>query len=502
MAGRFTAEEIGKATRGSFDPRFGSPAAAPAPAPASVSTDTRTIAAGEIFFALAGENYDAHDHLTDAAARGASLLVVSEPAKIPASFRGTACVVADTLRAYQDLAAYYRSKADPHVIAVTGSVGKTTLKDMIACLVKDDFRTVATQGNFNNQIGLPKTILGMPADTEVLVLEMGMGGPGEIGRLAEIAKPTAAAITNIGVSHRECFDSDEGILLEKLAVASQMGAGCRLAIDRENHWPLTLRARTDSAARGYELIEVSPKLANGAGGSAAYSYGPVHFDTEAAAASFEIERGETAVRFLVPVPGDYAAASAALACATVAHLGIDLADAAAALKNLARTPHRLQTIRKDGILVIDDTYNASPDSMRSGLTFLKSVPAARRIAVLADMKELGAASASLHRSLGHEIGADLAAGRIARLVCLGEMARAIAEGAAEMAGPKPDAGEDLRDNIRVYGDGNQEKLIADLLLEKESGDAYLVKGSHSMHMEIVAAALLGSGGQDGQGTEA
>jgi UDP-N-acetylmuramoyl-tripeptide--D-alanyl-D-alanine ligase len=367
---------------------------------------------------------------------------------------------------------------------------------MITCLVKDDFHTVATKGNFNNQVGLPKTILEMPEDTEVLVLEMGMGGPGEIGRLAEIARPDAAAITNIGLSHRECFDSDEGIMLEKLAVASGMGEGCRLAIDRENHWPLTQRARADSKARGYRLIEVSPKMANGAGGDAAYYYGPVRFDIEAAAASFEIESGEMAERFLVPVPGDYAAASAALACAAVSRLGIDLAGAAMALKNLTRTPHRLQTVRKDGIVVIDDTYNASPDSMRSGLTFLKSVPAARRIAVLADMKELGAASASLHRSLGHEIGADLAAGRITRLVCIGEMARAIAEGAAETSGSKPEAGDDARDDIRVYGDGDQEKLIADLLADRKPGDAYLVKGSHSMHMEIVANALLG------QGTEA
>ncbi|MDR0874675.1 MAG: UDP-N-acetylmuramoyl-tripeptide--D-alanyl-D-alanine ligase [Clostridiales Family XIII bacterium] len=494
MAGLFTAEEIIDKIGGSVDMRFGSPAMAQTPAP--VSTDTRELSGGEIFFALIGENHDAHDHLEEAAAKGAAVLVVSDGSRVkpgmtvgtPGMTVGTpggpvVIVVEDTLRAYQDLAAYYRSKVDPYVIAVTGSVGKTTLKDMIACIVKDDFHTVATQGNFNNQIGLPKTILGMSADTEALVLEMGMGGPGEIGRLAQIAGPDVAAITNIGISHRECFDSDDGIMLEKLAAASQMGEGGRLVIDRENHWPLTQRARADSKARGYRLIEVAPK--GRTGGDADYYYGPVRFDTESAAASFEIESGEMAERFLVPVPGDYAAATSALACAAVARLGIDLAGAAAALKNLARTPHRLQTIRKDGILVIDDTYNASPDSCRSGLIFLKSAEASRRIAVLADMNELGPDSEALHRSLGSEIGADLSAGRIDSLVCFGEKARAIAAGAGEIAGT---------DHIRVCPD--REEMIAALLAGKTPGDAYLVKGSHSMHMEIVANALIE------QGTEA
>jgi UDP-N-acetylmuramoyl-tripeptide--D-alanyl-D-alanine ligase len=486
MAGHFTAEEIIGKIGGTVDPRFGLPAMAQTPAP--VSTDTRDLSGGEIFFALTGENHDAHDHLGEAAAKGAQVLVVSDSSKVSLLNQPVpvVIVVEDTLRAYQDLAAYYRSKVDPYVIAVTGSVGKTTLKDMIACLVRDDFHTVATQGNFNNQIGLPKTILGMPGDTEVLVLEMGMGGPGEIGRLAQIARPAAAAITNIGVSHRECFDSDDGIMLEKLAIASQMSEGCMLVIDRENHWPLTQRARADSKARGYRLIEVSPKSpADRNAGSADYYYGPVCFDTDAAATSFEIESGEMAERFFVPVPGDYAAASAALACAAVARLGIDLACAAMALKKIARTPHRLQPIRKDDILVIDDTYNASPDSCQSGLTFLKSVAASRRIAVLADMNELGSDSEALHRSLGRGIGADLSAGRIDRLICFGEKARAIAAGAGEIAG---------MEQICVCSD--QEEMIAALLADKTPGDAYLVKGSHSMHMEIVANALLG------QGTEA
>lgn len=536
MAGRFTAAEVCAGVHGSFDPRFSWPEAIASPgAPAAkqlsvpVSTDTRTLSDGEIFFAFSGGNFDAHDHLDEAAAKGASVLVISAPEKIPAEltavFRGSVILVGDTLRAYQDLAAYYRNKIDPYVIAVTGSVGKTTLKDMIACLVKDKYRTAATQGNYNNQIGVPKTILDMPEDTEVLVLELGMGGPGEIVRLAEIARPDAAAITNIGLSHRECFDSDEGVMLEKLAIASQMSEGDLLAIDRENHPPLTQRARAKSEVHGYRLLEVSAKRScrdsdhgqdqDPALRDADYSYGTVHIEADTAEASFEIEsggndgndkNGAVTARFLVPVPGDYAAVQAALACAAVSRLGIGLTEAAAALRELARTPHRLQLIQKDGILVIDDTYNASPDSMHSGLMFLTSVPALRRIAVLADMKELGPESESLHRALGREIGTGLSAGQINVLVCYGEKARAIAEGAAETSearGTKETKGQVLclagSRQIRIYE--NQEEMIADLLAGMETGDVYLVKGSHSMHMEAVANALLGQDGQGGQETE-
>ena len=483
MSGYFKAEEILRSTGGSFDPRFAVPdAGQPA---VSVSTDTRSIEPGEGFFAFAGEKYDAHDHLNEAVEKDASILVVADPTKTPAGYSGVVIIVEDTLRAYQDLAAYYLDKVDPYVIAVTGSVGKTTLKDMIFCLVKDDLNTVATQENLNNQIGVPKTILGMPEDTEVLVLEMGMGGPGEIRRLAEIARPNTAAITNIGISHRECFDSDDGIMFEKLAIASQMKSGDRLVIDRENHEALTRHARADSDEKGYNLIEVSSKATDKAPCMADFCYGPVYFDSDALATSFEIESGDTAERFLVPVPGDYVAASSALACAAVAKLGVDLGTAVNGLKSLARTPHRLQPIKKDGILVIDDTYNASPDSMKSGLAFLKSVSASRRIAVLADMNELGPESDALHREIGRGIGKDIATGCMHSLICFGKKAAAIAEGAAETAGSEIVA----VGRIRAYDD--QTELIKLALEEKETGDAYLVKGSHSMHMEIVADALLG-----------
>ena len=483
MAGFFFVEEICQSTGGFLDSLFS--AQNIEQKAVSVSTDTRTIETDECFFAFAGEVYDAHDHLDEAINKGASILVVSDKTKVPAEYRGSVIVVPDTLRAYQDLSAYYRDKVDPYVIAVTGSVGKTTVKDMVYCLLKDDFNTVATKGNLNNQIGVAKTILDMPIDTEVLVLEMGMGGPGEIRRLAEIARPDVGVITNIGISHRECFDSDDGIMFEKLTIAAQMKEGDRLVIDRGNNESLTKHALIDSEEKGYRLIEVSAKATEFESCTADFCFGAVHFDPETLASSFEIENKDMAERFFVQVPGNYVAASSALACAAVSRLGVSLATAVTELKKLTRTPHRLQPIQNDGILVIDDTYNASPDSMKSGLAFLRSVPATRRIAVLADMKELGPESDILHFDLGKEIGKDILEGSINELICYGEKAAAIAKGAIETIDSEVVTG----DCIHTYTD--QAELIRYTTEGKKYGDAYLVKGSHSMHMEDVAKALLG-----------
>jgi UDP-N-acetylmuramoyl-tripeptide--D-alanyl-D-alanine ligase len=427
-----------------------------------ISTDTRTLVAGDVFFALVGEKHDAHDHLPEAAEKGAAILVVQGERQAPRNFGGVLAVVADTTRAYQDLAAYYRMQIDPVVIAVTGSVGKTTLKDMIACICAETCNTVCTQGNFNNQIGVPKTILEMPENTETLVLEMGMEWPGEIRRLAEIARPDVAVITNIGLSHREHFDDDEGIRRAKFEIVSFFGAGNMLVIDQENDPALLRAAKTDSSEKGYGLLTASRESGDFSVSGARY--------TEDGRMVFAIEHGEDSEQFSLPVPGAYAAVSAAMACAAVSRFGVSLGRASQALKELVVTPHRLQTIRREGVLVIDDTYNASPDSARSGLDFLRSVPGRRKIAVLADMNELGAESERLHQELG-AVAKDFGFGAV---YTYGDKARAIAEGAQQSG-------------LWFH---NKEELIHRLLEQRQEGDVYYVKGSRSMKMEDVAEALL------------
>ena len=520
MAARFSIEDILEATGGALAGRGDSPMAL-----AGVSTDTRTLLCGEAFFALRGECHDAHDHLGEAAGKGAALLVVSDASKAPAGFTGAVIAVEDTLRAYQDLAAWYLRRLDPFVVAVTGSVGKTTLKDMIACILSEYARVHRTEGNLNNQVGLPRTILSADEGTEALVVEMGMERAGEIERLADIARPHVCAITNIGVSHRENFGSDDGILRAKYEIASFLGKGGALVINPAGSAGLEGLAAAGSRERGFKLLRVAEKGSDGEA-SACFTVSPVRVDeADAAVSLFEIEeraRGG-AVSFSVPMAGTYAGVSAAMAAAACARAGVSLADAARALKKLARTPHRLEPVRAGGILVIDDTYNASPDSARSGLEYLKSVPAKRRIAVLADMNELGAGSEALHRETGAaaiRAGADLvyAFGGKAELIAEGAAEAAAARGcgtpraasptetaaakeaaspagtAAAKAAASPTEAAAAKEaaaaqGVLWFGPERKAEMAAALRAEARDGDAVYVKGSRSMKMEEIVRAL-------------
>jgi len=448
---------------------------------AGVSTDTRTLKAGQAFFALIGENHDAHDHLNEAAAKGAALLVISDPGSAPAGFTGTALVVKDTLRAYQDLAAYYRKKVDPFVIAVTGSVGKTTTKDMIGCILSEHSRVHYTQGNLNNHIGLPRTILEMEEDTEILALEMGMSFKGEIERLCEIALPNVSVITNVGISHRENFDADDGILKAKYEIAAFLGEDGTLVIDSGGNAELEKLALEDGRVKGYELVRVA-SCGTDAAETAEYVVSKTRISEEDVGVTlFDIREaaGGKAVPFEIPLPGAYAGVSAALASAASARAGVKLADSATALKNLKRTAHRLDPIKAGGVLVIDDTYNASPDSARSGLEYLKNVSAKKRVAILADMNELGSDSEALHR----DVGASAVMMGVDSIYAYGEKARWIADGAEEAA-----RGKSLP-KIEYYGPDEKGKLTQGLRGEIMEGSAIYIKGSRAMKMEEVVAAL-------------
>ena len=473
MAANFTLGEIVLATDGVLTKTGNSDMSTQL---AGISTDTRTLGASEAFFALIGENYDAHDHLEEAAKKGAALLVVSDPAKAPSHYPGAVLTVQDTLRAYQDLAAYYRRRLNPLVIAITGSVGKTTLKDMIACILKGQARVCGTAGNLNNQVGLPRTILAADENAEVLVLEMGMAYAGDIKRLADIARPEVCVITNIGISHRENFDSDDGILRAKFEITSYLGNGGALVIDAAGDAGLAKLAAEGSRENGYKLVCVAARDA-GAAASADYIVSaPRICESDVLISEFDIteqKTGET-VHFAIPLPGTYAGVSAALAAAASACAGVSLADSAERLKALERTPHRLEPLRKGGILVIDDTYNASPDSAKSGLAWLAEVPAKRRIAVLADMNELGSASEAMHR----EVGMAAAGAGVDILYTFGDKAMRIAAGAQPCA-------------VHSFGPDEKEALIACLRKDLKEGDVIYIKGSRSMKMEEIARALTG-----------
>jgi len=489
MAPVFTLKELAIATGGVLRN-----AADPEMTVSGISTDTRTIVKGEAFFALIGENHDAHDHLSEAAGKGAALLAVSNTENVPKGFAGAVLSVSDTLLAYQSAASYYLKRFQPLVIAVTGSVGKTTLKDMIACILSGKVKTYCNQGNLNNQVGLPRTILETDEDIKALVLEMGLAAAGDIERLAGIARPKIAVITNIGVSHRENFDSDDGILKAKYEVAAFLGKGDALVIDSGGNEALARLAEEGSGEKGFKLLRVCARGSENEKNSD-YIVSKVRVSKDDAAVSlFEIEnrnRGP-AVPFRIPVPGPFAGISAALAAAVSAYAGnelgaeISLADSAAALALLKRTPHRLEPALKNGILVIDDTYNASPDSAKAGLLFLESTGAKRRVAVLADMNELGSSSEQLHESIGEAAvlaGCDM-------IFAYGAKAKAIADGAAKALDKKGGFSEE---KVFWYEAGDKEAMTERLTSVLKEGDAVYVKGSRSMKMEDVVKALLGAG---------
>jgi UDP-N-acetylmuramoyl-tripeptide--D-alanyl-D-alanine ligase len=430
-----------------------------------VSTDTREVGSGDAFFALQGENFDAHDFLNDAAEKGAGVLVVSDSAKVPAGYAGGVLLVSDTLRAYQDLAEYYKKMIGPYTIAVTGSIGKTTLKDMLLQIVSGSYRVVCTEKNYNNHIGVPMTIFNMEEDTQVLILEMGMNHAGEIARLAQIGRPDVCAITNVGLSHRENFDDDEGIFNAKMEIVSFFGGDQKLIINADDERLQRLAFAPDLC---YRLVPCGS-----AEGCEYRITKPVQ--TGDSSIGFDMDHLGDQTHFDIPAAGVFNGVTAALATASVSALGITPAKAAERLKNLKRTDHRLAISESRGVKVIDDTYNASPDSMKAAIDYLTSVDANRKIAVLAGMNELGDKSPELHRAVGRYA----AASKVDFLAAVGDKAREIAEGYRE-----------VRNNPATAIEFENNEAASVLLRAfTEPGDAVLVKGSRSFKTEEIVAAL-------------
>jgi UDP-N-acetylmuramoyl-tripeptide--D-alanyl-D-alanine ligase len=307
----------------------------------------------------------------------------------------------------------------------------------------------------------------MEEDTELLVLELGMNHAGEIRRLAEIARPDIAIITNIGISHRENFDTDDGILDAKLEITEFFGAENAIFVNGD-----------DPALRAYAQRSGLPYPVVTAGESEGCDFritAPQYTGAEEISFAMQSER-KSIVRFTIPAAGLYNGVSAACTAAALSRIGIPEAQTASALKNLTRTDHRLRLIKLGaGVNLIDDTYNASPDSMRSALDYLASFPDARKIAVLAGMNELGEQSESLHEGVGKYAagaGVDI-------LVAIGEKGAGIATGFATAAAKSAKA-KKYRNNAEAVS--ALQKIIKD-------GDAVLVKGSRAMNTEEVIDAL-------------
>jgi UDP-N-acetylmuramoyl-tripeptide--D-alanyl-D-alanine ligase len=366
----------------------------------SVSTDTRTLGEGDLFVALVGERFDGHDFLETAARAGAAGAIVSDPAAeaLPGL---TLYHVDDTLAALGKLAAYRRSRLGARFIGVVGSNGKTTTKELIRAVLATRFRTHATQGNLNNQIGVPLTLLQLPEDTEVAVVEMGTDRPGEIAALTAIVRPDLVVVTSIGEEHLELLGDLDGVLREELSVLDGLAENGRAFVAAE---PETLPRRArEIAGRGRvrtagtrEGADIRPD-----GGDRGIR---------------TLEDGSTlwrwrGVEVRLPIPGRFNVRNALLALGVGLELGVPAQEAARNLAGVSLPKLRGQWVRYGDLKVLADCYNANPPSVIAAIDLLSSLPVrGRRVAVLGTMRELGSASEQLHASLADRIAKMLGDG--------------------------------------------------------------------------------------------
>jgi UDP-N-acetylmuramoyl-tripeptide--D-alanyl-D-alanine ligase len=418
-----------------------------------ISKDTRAIKQGDLYWALRGENFDGHDFVSAAAAAGAAGAVVAHD--VPGTPDGFALIqVADTLAALQRLASWHRDRLSARVVCLTGSNGKTSTKDFAASVAATKFAVNKTAGNLNNHIGLPLTILTARSSDEVCVWEIGMNHAGEIEPLARLARPDIGIITNIGVAHIEFLGSREAIAQEKGMLGEVLSGGDVLVLPVADEFTPALAART----RARVVLTGAPQ------GLHAENLRPSTHGLE-----FDLVLGRERVAAHLPVTGEHMVRNALLAVSAGLELGLSLRECASGLAATKLSARRLACLDVRGVTVLDDSYNANPDSMEAALHALRGLPGGgRRFAVLGRMGELGDYAGEGYRRVGRT-----AASTMDVLIAVGPETTPLVEeaSAAGLAGVHhaADAAEAAR-------------LLRELA---RPGDAVVVKGSRAARMERV-----------------
>jgi UDP-N-acetylmuramoyl-tripeptide--D-alanyl-D-alanine ligase len=427
----------------------------------SVATDSRRVEPGALFFALRGEHADGHAFVEDALGRGAVAAVVERP-----DVDGRVIEVPDAGRALLDLAADERRRMDGvRVVGITGANGKTSTKDLVAAVVATRYRTHASPASFNNEIGLPVTILGAEADVEVVVAELGARREGDVASLFEVALPQIVVVTNVGVAHMEIFGSWDAIV--------RAGAEPLEALGRDG---VAILNADDPVVRGYAGRTQGRVVTFGVENAADVRGSEVALGDDGRA-SFALEARGERERVDLVVPGEHMVSNALAAAACGIELGLSAAECAAALKGARISPWRMETFTTSGgVVVLNDAYNANPESMAAGLKAARWIARRGRLAaVLGHMAELGPISFEEHERLGElvvRIGVE-------RLVTVGGPARAIAR-AAIREGQLPEEMASYEDPLEA---------AADVLGWTRAGDVVLLKGSRVAGLERVAEAL-------------
>ena len=419
-------------------------------------TDSRQTQPGLMFVPIRGENTDAHRFIPQVFAAGAAATFSETEQENP---MGPVIYVKDSRAALQAVAEGWRERFSVPVIGITGSVGKTTTKEMVALAVSAGKKTMKTAGNANSQIGLPLTVMRLTETDEAAVVEMGISMPGEMARIAKVAKPTVAIVTNIGVSHIEYLKTRENILAEKFRIADYLPAGGAALVNGDDDLLSALESTDTRKIVRFGLSENCDWRA-------------VDIDADLYGTHFTLVHDGEKTPVYVPAAGEHNVRNALAALAAADAVGVKLEDAVRAIALYEPPAMRQQIKEANGVTLIDDTYNANPDSMRAALTILGGMKAAgKKYAALADMLELGARGVQDHLEIGRfaaENGVDV-------LVGIGPLGKHITEGFGRT------------ENSAWFA--TNEEAIAWLKARLQAGDALLCKGSRGMHTDEIIKAF-------------
>ena len=413
-----------------------------------IQTDTRMIKPGEVFLAFRGEKFDGHEFISSAIARGAIAAIVDDDYENPGL---PVLQVSNTLEAYQKLGRWWRDRFDIPVIGVTGSVGKTTTKELIAAVLGTKGNVLKTYGNYNNEIGVPKTLLELNAEHDYAVIEMAMRGRGQIAELAQIARPTIGVITNVGTAHIELLGSEEAIAEAKCELLAEMPKDSVAILNHDN--PL--------------LMSTAAKFWSGE----VLTYGLSGGDVQGSLVDNAIVE-VAGLRLPLPLPGRHNATNYLAALAVAKVLGIEWSSLQAGVSVNMPTGRSQRFSLPNDVLILDETYNAAPEAMLAALQLLADTPGKRKIAVLGAMKELGERSAQLHQRVGETVR-NLKLDGLLVLVD-GEDAEAIARSAEGIPS----------ECFATHAD-----LVARLTTFVQGGDRLLFKAAHSVGLDRVVSQL-------------
>lgn len=422
-----------------------------------VVLDSRQVGPGYLFIATRGERVDGHSFIDSVFEKGA-IGVICE--KAPANPCGAYILVEDSFQALKDVAEYYRRQLDIKVVGITGSVGKTSTKEFIASVLSKKFRVLKTEGNFNNEVGLPLTVLKIRKDCEVAVLEMGISDFGEMHRLSKIARPDICVITNIGQCHLENLGTKDGILKAKTEIFDFMNKDGGVCLNGDDDKLVSVTAVNGRRPLFFGMDE----------GNAVYATDYENRGLEGSRAVIHINVGnEAAFSAVIPLPGEHMVYNALAAAAVGTMLGLTPKQIQDGLEDVEPVGGRSHVIRTSSLIIIDDCYNANPVSMKAAIDLLAQASDTRRVAILGDMFELGENENALHWEVG-EYAADK---DIDVVICIGKLCKSMADGAKNV--------DNSKSCVHYFAD--KESMVSQLGELICAGDTVLVKASHGMHFE-------------------